>query len=125
MRKFLISIAALVAITAGAVFADTGPSADVAALRALQHQLNPSGIIDRVQVFGNYAMLTWHTNPEGIGSPAFARVSGHKWKRILVGGETEMSSGALIKAGVPASTARQMCGAWGTPQYPKNSPCMN
>ena len=122
MKKFLLGLAALTAMMTGLVLAaDVGTKADTAAVRALDHQLYPNETADAVHVVGDYALLTWRTNPEGVGTHTFKRISGKRWKMILASGETETSTSHLTKAGVPASVARQLCSGWAK----GSSPCMN
>ncbi len=124
MRKFLVGLATLTAVTTGFVFAaDIGPKADVTALRAMAK--TPNNTISAVHVVGDYALVFLYTKYI-TQSPAFKRISGERWKQIMAGAETTMSVSNLIRAGVPASVANQLCSGWGgTPQFPNaNSPCM-
>jgi hypothetical protein len=125
MRRFILGLAAAIAATAGlALAADSGPKADVAALRALQLHLTPGLKIDQVHVVGNYAMLGTY-DQYSTSNPVYERISGEHWKKILPGGETSMGVGAMTAAGVPASVARKLCSAWTTAQLPHNTPCMD
>jgi hypothetical protein len=118
MRRFLVALAASTAVTTGLVFAaDVGPKADVAAVRAAEHQLAPNNTIGAVHVVGDYAVLHWHT--ENAGGPAvFKRISGERWD-LIMDGDGAIRESDLVQHGVPASIARQLCSGWGGP---KNSP---
>jgi hypothetical protein len=118
MRKFLVGLAALTAVTTGLVFAaDVGPKADVAAVRAAVRQLSPKYTISGVHVVGDYAVLHWYTE-HAAGPAVFKRISGERWKKIMGGGGA-ITVSAIVHLGVPASAARQLCSGWGGP---KNSP---
>ena len=108
MRKLLVALAASTAVTTGLVFAaDVGPKADVAAVRAAEHQQAPNNTMDAVRVVGDYAVLHWYTKHAG-GSAVFKRISHERWKMIMGGGGA-IREGDLIQHGVPTSIARQLC----------------
>ena len=87
-----------------ALAADSGPAADLAALRAAATR--PHVSIDSVRVVGNYAVLDWIYPPAG-GMSAYKRISGHHWKLLMSEGGVIMASD-LIKKGVPAATAHKL-----------------
>ena len=117
MKKFLIGLAALCAATTGVVLAaDVGSSADVAAVRAVAHQKNPSDHTFGVHVVGDYALSDWYSG-DASGYAAFKRISGEHWKQIdWGGGATDVQD--LVQHGVPASIAHKLCTGWGD-----SSPC--
>lgn len=118
MRKFLVGLAALTAMTTGFVFAaDIGSKADIAAVQAAEHQIPPTHNIIAVHVVGNYALLlvqagrSWSSNiPESY--VAFKRISGERWTRIYPDNHGDQCT-ALVQHGVPASIAHQLCTGWG------------
>ena len=113
MRKFLIGLAALTAVMTGLVFAaDVGPKADVAALRAAKHQIDPQSFTSAVHVAGNYALLNWYYIGAGSGSYAFKRSSGERWNVVAGAAGSLFSITLLVQHGVPASVARQLCSGW-------------
>jgi hypothetical protein len=125
MRKFLVGLAALTAMTTGVVFAGVyfaGSKTDIAAVQAAEHRLSPSAHIEGVHVVGNYALLLvwWGSsfNNGGINTQtnsAFKRISGERWTMIFAksGGFGPAGCTALVQHGVPASVAHQLCTGWG------------
>jgi hypothetical protein len=114
MRKFLLALAGLTAMTSGFVLAasvfgpDIGPKADTAAVRAAvkQHSLQPLG----VHVSGDYALLEW-TDSHDDGIAIYKRVSGERWKLLdSDGGVYQISD--LVHYGVPVATAHKICSGW-------------
>jgi hypothetical protein len=125
MGRFLVALAALTAVTIGLAFAaDVGPKADVAAVRALEKQSYTKENFD-VHVVGDYALVQWGGIQEGTGTHAYKRISGERWTKIGVFPETGLTTSYLVQRGVPTTVARQLCASYATPQYPKNSPCMD
>jgi hypothetical protein len=121
MQKFLAGfVAATAAFACSALIssaADVGPKADVAAVRAAEHQKFPKDSIGDVHVVGNYALLQWYGNPEGSGPRAFKRVSGEKWTNIYAdGGVTGVS--ILVQHGIPSATAKKLCSGWPADRTP-------
>jgi hypothetical protein len=115
MRKFLAGLVALGSVFACSLLplsaADVGPKADVAAVKAAEHQKFPGDSVGDVHVVGNYALLQWYGNPEGSGPRAFKRVSGETWKNILSdGGVVGVSN--LVQSGIPKATAQKLCSGW-------------
>ena|SRR5271165_5085572 len=109
MRRFLVGLAALTAVTTGLAFAaDVGPKADVAAVRATEHKLYPRYITYAVRVVGDYALLGWDCCKVASGQDVFKRISGERWNRIAHGGGA-MALNDLVHLGVPASVASQLC----------------
>jgi len=106
--KYLVAFIVSAVATAGLVFAaSVGPKADVAAVRAAEHQLAPNNTIVAVHVVGDYAVLHWRTGHAG-GAAIFKRVSGERWN-LIMGGGGALRESSLVQDGVPASVARQLC----------------
>ncbi len=123
MRSFpFLSMALTVALTGTAVadsVPNVGPPADVAAVRAAEHQKRPTFGMGGVHVSGNYALVQWYGNPEGSGPAAFKRISGEHWTQVMFGGGA-VTVGILAQSGIPASVAQRLCSGW-----PKGySPCV-
>jgi hypothetical protein len=121
MRNVLAgSLAAGVAMVCSllaASAADVGPKADVAAVKAAEHQKFTKDSIGDVHVVGDYALLQWYGNPEGSGPRAFKRASGGKWTNVYAdGGVTGVS--ILVQHGIPAATAKKLCSGWPADRTP-------
>jgi hypothetical protein len=93
--------------------ADSGPAADVTAVRAAETASWPAHPsagtpvkISNVRVVGDYAVLEW-TNGESGGMSAYHRTSSGTWKRFMSGGGAFAASD-LEKQGCPGSIARQL-----------------
>jgi hypothetical protein len=124
MRKLLLGLPALIAATAltGVVVAAAvsdwfvGSTADVAGVKAAVQQ-TPGRHASGAHVIGDFALVQWYD--AHVSAPAvYKRISGERWKEILPGGGVMLISD-MVKAGVPASVAKQLCSGW-----PKeNSPC--
>lgn len=105
MRRFLLLAVALMIVNAGvSLAADSGPKADVAALRAAAGR--PNAKIENVRVVGNYAVLDWIVPPSG-GMTAYKRASGEHWKVIMSGGGA-FGASDLIRKGVPTAIAHKL-----------------
>ena len=93
--------------------ADSGPPADVSAVRAAEiaqwpaHPTvgTPVKITD-VRVVGDYAVLEWE-NGESGGMSAYHRTSSGAWKRFMSGGGA-FAAKDLEANGCPASIAKQL-----------------
>ena len=95
---------------APAFASDSGPPADVAALRAAEGASwaadgVPPKILD-VRVVGDYAMLEWIKGQTG-GVSAYHRTASGTWKRFVHGGGAYSARG-LEALGVPASIAKHL-----------------
>lgn len=124
MRRFLVALVAFTAMMTGVVLAavvpDVGPKADVAAVRAVQHQRDPQSVIIAVHVVGDYALLNW-VSGEASGPGVFKRISSERWKRI--GGDGgAITLNQMVQLGVPFSVASQLCSGWRVKQL-NYSPC--
>lgn len=121
MKQFFIALAVFFVMTTSLVVAaDSGPKADIAAIRTLQLKLVPNDKIDQAHVIGNYAMLLTY-NQYTANHPVYERISGEKWKRIMAGGETTISIRSMVQNGVPSSVARNFCALWPS----GHTPCMD
>jgi hypothetical protein len=107
MKKYLVGLVVLIAMTTAHVFADVGSKADVAGVRAAEHNKFPNYHVAEVRVAGDYAFLGWETQESG-GFAVYKRISGETWKLLrFSGGATDASD--LTRHGVPASVAHQLC----------------
>jgi len=95
------------------VAADSGPAADVAAVRAAEvaawaaHPTVGTPVkIRNVRVVGDWAVLEW-TNGESGGMSAYHRTVAGTWKRFMHGGGA-FAAEDLEKQGCPAVVARQL-----------------
>jgi hypothetical protein len=114
----LAVVCALLFSVAPACAADSGLTADVAAVRAVEVSSWPAHPsvgttpkISNVHVIGDYAILQWE-NGESGGMAAYHRTASGTWKRFMHGGGA-FSAKDLEANGVPASIARQLM-----PGYP-------
>jgi len=105
MKQLLFLVMASLLTVSAAVAADSGPKADVAALRALASS-RPHVTVDNVRVVGNYAALDWIMPPAG-GMSIYKRTSGHHWTLLMSDGGV-VSAGDAIKKGVPTATAHKL-----------------
>jgi hypothetical protein len=112
LKTILYGVLLAAAATAAAWAADSGPKADVAAVRAAEisawkHAPHPITVsVSDVHVIGSYAVLGWKFS-EAEGMSAYKRVSGEKWKRIESGGGA-LDANILIHDGVPPAIARRL-----------------
>lgn len=110
--KALLTGLLMLAAFAPALAADSGPKADVAAIRAAEiaawkHAPHPIAVkVTDVHVVGDYAVLGWGFS-QAEGMSAYKRVAGEHWKRIESGGGA-FDANVLIHDGVPPSIARQL-----------------
>ncbi|MBV9278216.1 MAG: hypothetical protein JOZ97_08280 [Candidatus Eremiobacteraeota bacterium] len=104
MRLLFSVIVGSLALSAVAMAADSGPRADVAALRGLA--MRPHTTIDNVRVVGNYAVLEWIMPPAG-GMSAYKRTAGEHWKLLMTEGGV-IGANELMKKGVPAAAAHKL-----------------
>jgi hypothetical protein len=98
---------------APALAADSGPPADVAAVRAAEQASWSANFkaaaapkIQDVRVVGDYAVLTWIKGESG-GMSAYHRTASGTWKQFIHGGGA-FPAKELEADGVPASIARQL-----------------
>ena len=114
MTHFLVTVAlAAAALLPLCAAADSGPSADVSAVRAAEiaswQTKTSSGTpvkISNVRVVGDWAALEW-TNGESGGMSAYHRTASGTWKRFMHGGGAFAASD-LEKNGCPPAIARQL-----------------
>jgi len=96
-----------------AVAADSGPAADVSAVRAAEVAHWPAHPsvgtpvkVANVRVVGDYAVLEWE-NGESGGMSAYHRTSAGTWKRFMSGGGA-FAAKDLEANGCPAPIAKQL-----------------
>ena len=104
MKALLLAIVVCCSTMTAALASDSGPKADVSALRALASK--PHTTIDNVRVAGNYALLDWIYPPAG-GMSAYKRTSGHHWTLLMSEGGV-ITASDLMKKGVPAAIAHKL-----------------
>jgi hypothetical protein len=118
MRKFLLALIALTAMANGVVLAGVyflGSKADIAAVEVAEKQFVHNHV-SGVHVIGNYALvLEWSGttfDPAHNGYSAFKRISAERWVTIFAHYQGD-NCAELVRKGVPASTAHQLCTGWG------------
>jgi hypothetical protein len=106
-------VCAIVLWAAPAFAADSGPPADVSAVRTAELASWPARPcvgtapkISNVRVVGDYAVLEWD-NGESGGMAAYHRDASGTWKRFMHGGGA-FAAKDLEANGVPASVAKQL-----------------
>ena len=88
---------------------DSGPPADIAAVRAAEVAASHARgtlKIENIRVVGDWAVLEWIVDPSG-GMSAYHRTSSGTWKRFMSDGGAFAASD-LEKNGCPAAIARQL-----------------
>jgi hypothetical protein len=113
VRKAALAACALAFFAIPVRAADSGPPADVAAVRATEQgswsanfkAAAPPKIQD-VRVVGDYAVLGWVKGESG-GMSAYHRTASGTWKQFMHGGGA-FGAKDLEANGVPASIAKQL-----------------
>jgi hypothetical protein len=107
------AVCALLLSSQPARAADSGPAADVAAVRTVElaswpahPSVGTAPKIRNVHVVGDYAILEWD-NGESGGMAAYHRTASGTWKRFMHGGGA-FAAKDLETNGVPAAIARQL-----------------